>query len=329
MALGTWSNPVGELGGGLPSTGDPSTWPGPSYEGPSSYYGGSDSSLYGWGSTSPGGYSWNPTTGSSFTLAGQNPGLGGLGGLFTSLLGGQGGEGGQGQQGGIGGILGNVLEGVGGVIADRAEGALGELTGDTPMSYEEGRRKAQIDEAVGRLEGLIEDYTGRTVAARQEGDERVRGISNLAQEGPIADYIDEAGRSFRDRMTDERNRGVDFLTDYEPGIKGTKTERDFTSTLRGAVTDYMGDMAGIGDRGRGGFAGIGERGIGGFAGIGEKGRDRYSHAATTVPIGSFELINRMPSFNLLRNNDFMDLAKNPPTVKGDLNRFAQTWSYNV
>ena len=67
MALGTWSNPVGELGGGLPSTGDPSTWPGPSYEGPSSYYGGSDSSLYGWGSTSPGGYSWTPQTGSSYS----------------------------------------------------------------------------------------------------------------------------------------------------------------------------------------------------------------------------------------------------------------------
>ena len=302
MALGTWSNPVGALGGGLPSTGN--LTPG------TSYYGGSDSSLFGWGSTSPGGYNWNPTNGSSFSppsLAGTTQGIGGL---LSNILGGG--------QGGVGGVLGNVLEGVGGIIGDRTEGALGEMAGDTPMSYEEGRRKAQIDEAVGRLEGLIEDYTGRTVAARQEGDERVRGISNLTQEGPIADYIDESGRSFRDRMTAERTRGVDFLTDYEPGIKGTKTERDFTSTLRGAVTDYMGDMAGIGDRG-----------LGGFAGIGEKGRDRYSHAATTVPIGSFELINRMPSFNLLRNNDFMDLAKNPPTVKGDLNRFAQTWSYNV
>ena len=201
-----------------------------------------------------------------------------------------------------------VLEGIGGLLGGWIGGKLGgsEAAKDA-MSYTEGKKLAQIKDAQDAIYNLIGKVEDKTNYYRGLGEDTIRGINQNVIGRTIPEFIDRAERDFDTTTQRERDYGVNFLSNYEPGFAQTRTYGDFGEILNRSVNDYLTNVSRIGER----------------------GSQRMNVAAAETPIRAFRGISEDPSFNLLRNPTFMDLARNPETVKGDVDRYRQMWTYNV
>lgn len=63
--------------------------------------------------------------------------------------------------------------------------------------------------------------------------------------------------------------------------------------------------------------------------IGEEGRDRFFRLPEQARI-AFETSEQSPAFENIRNEQYMNLAKNPPTIQNDaMNMYRSLFTYNV
>ena len=200
-----------------------------------------------------------------------------------------------------------ILTGVGGLLGNFISGKVGEKVGSTPMSFAEGQRLASINDAEQAIYNLIGKVQGKTNYYKGLGEDTIRGINERTIGRTIPEFMEKAERDFSATTGKERDYATNFLWDYEPGFARTETYGDFSNILGSSVNDYLRNVRGIGER----------------------GSQRFNNATTATPIRAFRAISEDPSFNLLRNPTFMDQARNPETVKGDVDRYRQMWTYNV
>ena len=245
-----------------------------------------------------------------------------------------------------------VLEGIGNLagtfLGNWISGKAGETFGGTPMSFGEGRRLAQVEEAKKQIHSLIGNIKQQTQEWRDRGERTIADVPKTVTGVGIPEYMGREAQRFAATTKRERDYGTNFLTNYEPNYMGSQTYRNFSDIVNRSVSDYLSNVARIGERGSQRFGSATDQGGQRFDSATDQGSRRFNRAAnqgtarfhqaadrgsqrfrtaTETPVAAFAAISENPNFNNLRNPSAMNLAQNPSTVRGSIDQYKQYWNF--
>jgi hypothetical protein len=120
-------------------------------------------------------------------------------------------------------------------------------------------------------------------------------------------YTQGTERRFFGGTSDIANAYRQVLRNFSPNILGSRSQTGLDAYLRGQQSQYGANITALG----------------------EAGRDRLFALPEQARV-AFTASELNPAFNNLRNEQYMELAKNPPTVSNDaMNMYRSLFTYNV
>jgi hypothetical protein len=120
-------------------------------------------------------------------------------------------------------------------------------------------------------------------------------------------YTRETEQRFFGGTADIANAYRQVLRNFNPNILGSRSQTGLDAYLRGQQSQYGSNIRALG----------------------EAGRDRL-YALPEQARAAFTASELNPAFNNLRNEQYMELAKNPPTIQNDaMKMYRDLFTYNV
>lgn len=178
--------------------------------------------------------------------------------------------------------------------ADRWRPQVRQIIKETIAKQRQTRRR--IDRKTGKYLGEAPESVGGTQTS-------LAGASGRT----FPQYTQGTERRFFGGTTDVANAYRQVLRNFSPNILGSRSQMGLDAYLRGQQSQYGSNIRALG----------------------EAGRDRLYALPEQARI-AFTASELNPAFNNLRNEQYMDLAKNPPTVSNNaMEMYRDLFTYNV
>ena len=183
--------------------------------------------------------------------------------------------------------------------------------GSSPEARFKSKAKSVINDAIASQADVtkqLKKQTGKYIGknAPQNYAQVSREIAK-ASGRTFPEFVDVAENRFFNTASQLTQQGRQDLRNFQPNLLSSSSTQQ--------LTDYL--------------SAIGEDFASGIKEVGEQGRDRLFALPEQARV-AFEATSGNPAFDNIYNEQYMQLAKNPPTIQNDaMNMYRSLFTYNV
>jgi len=182
--------------------------------------------------------------------------------------------------------------------------------GSSPEARFKSKAKSVIENAIASQADVTKQLQEQTGAYLEGGPQNygevIDAIANASGRS-FPEYVKTAENRFFNTADTLATQGRQDLRNFKPGLLDSGSSRKLTNYLTALGQDFAS----------------------GVQQVGEAGRDRLFALPEQARVAFTESAQN-PAFENIKNEQYMQLAKNPPTIQNDaMNMYRSLFTYNV